>query len=530
MFHALVDNEGVEVEVKTAAGDSKSGKTGKSLLFDLGGSGTLPCIAFDQPSELTAEGSLLIDFGRLLVDRSSRRKLVVRNDGVMPATCLFDLEGNETGAFMFPAKGTSLTVNPAQKEEVWVSFSPKQPPAAGDDGARKATVKVSVLNNQFDAYRIDLTGTAYACDAAIDTSVGLDFTGADDVDYDFDPATSSASAAAGAEDAEEQGGSLSDLVTFKDINLANGPGENTYTVQLKSTSTQPLRFNLAVGEDVPKVLKFSPSAGHLAPGGTREVTITFAAEAPIKLENAPVHVSLQRIRYPDPPAEEREEGGGEEANAEAAEAAAKFEAERALWGVWDDSMKSVRPALPEDVERIKAARKELEEYEAKAAAEKAKGKKGKPVGPPPEKCLLELGPVGRMGSRWCTRSWPSPRTHLLPPARRRMRSLPNPSRWISSAMVWRTRPGYSCEGEGQNLTFVPTFLFQSTVHTFSFKNESNVKMPIKWDFDNLKARRGLSSRAQSRPGLSHGWHATGAGTALHRLRSPVPSSSNRRSA
>mmetsp|Transcript_44294 Transcript_44294/g.77265 ORF Transcript_44294/g.77265 Transcript_44294/m.77265 type:complete len:134 (-) Transcript_44294:740-1141(-) len=70
----------------------------------------------------------------MLVNRSSRKKLIIRNDGVMPATCLFEMVGDDD--FVIKAKGISLTV-------VFVSFAPK---VVVGDGNRKATIKVSVLN------------------------------------------------------------------------------------------------------------------------------------------------------------------------------------------------------------------------------------------------------------------------------------------------------------------------------------------------------------------------------------------------
>mmetsp|Transcript_44295 Transcript_44295/g.77279 ORF Transcript_44295/g.77279 Transcript_44295/m.77279 type:complete len:91 (-) Transcript_44295:400-672(-) len=60
-------------------------------------------------------------------------------------------------------------------------------------------------------------------------------------------------------------------------------------------------------------------------------------------------------------------------------------------------MKSVRVASAEDLDKINSTAAALKDYNARAEAEKTKGKNGKPVGPPPDRCLLELGPVGDMG-------------------------------------------------------------------------------------------------------------------------------------
>jgi hydrocephalus-inducing protein len=424
VFLAQIDDDGTQTSAVAKAPNS-----GKNLTFELGGSGTLPCIAFDQPTEFTASGDLLVKFGRVLVNRSNRKKLVIRNDGVMPATCLFDMVGDDD--FVFPAKGTSLTVGPGCKEEVTVSFSPKM---VLGDGNRKGTIKVSVLNNQFDSYRVQLAGSSYSCDAIVDTVVG------DGLEHDVD------------EGSEVQ----HDVVPFADINLAEGPGKSAHTVLIRSKCEAPVRFSLARGADVPDVLDFSPSVGHLAPHGTREVTITFRADAPTKLSAAPVTCTFKRIAYKD-------EAG-----------------EQALWGVWDDSMKSARPAAPEDIAKIDAAAAALADYNAKAEAEKAKGKKGKPVGPPPERCLLELGPASEDGTQTIFEI-------VAEPAYEPVKDAPEQELSITCNGVADSAK-YKCEGDGQNVTFMPTFLFQNTTHKFTLTNESNIKFPVRWVFEDLKRR------------------------------------------
>ena len=80
----------------------------------------------------------------------------------MPATCLFEFTGHKD--FLFPARGSSVTVQPGGREELSVSFAPQ----SVDDGPdRSASIKISVLHNQFDTYMIKLQGTTYACDAMV---------------------------------------------------------------------------------------------------------------------------------------------------------------------------------------------------------------------------------------------------------------------------------------------------------------------------------------------------------------------------
>ena len=162
VFLAEVDYEGSSSD----RGPNGQG-VGKELKFELW-VGTLPCIAIEEPTERGENGTLPLDFSRVHINKVAKRRVVIRNDGVMPATCLFK-NAMETH-FHFPYAASSLIVAPGAKESIITTFAPKD--VHGEDGLRKYTIKVAVLNNQFDNYSVELTGTAYACDAVLDT--GLD--------------------------------------------------------------------------------------------------------------------------------------------------------------------------------------------------------------------------------------------------------------------------------------------------------------------------------------------------------------------
>eukprot|EP00605_Chrysophyceae_sp_TOSAG23-4_P000636 GSChrysophyteH1.ASY1.ANO1.717.1 assembled CDS len=282
VFEAEVDYEGSS----STAGPKASG-CGKTLTFDLAGSGSMPCIAVAHPTERAADGSLALDFGKVHIDRKGRRRLTIRNDGVMPATCLFQVTGDSD--FSFPFSNASLSIEPGDKKEMFVSFAPKK---VGDEPSRSATIKVTVLNNQFDQYIFKMSGTTYACDATIDMD-----------------------------------GSDKDTITMSELNISEGPASTSKTITVQSRSNYPIKFAIKAADDVPAVLSFSPSCGHLGPNGKRDVTVTFAPTDQVKLDKA---------------------------------------------------------TMPEEAEE------ELRAYEENKAAQEALGKKGKPVGPPPPACPLRL--------------------------------------------------------------------------------------------------------------------------------------------
>ena len=81
---------------------------GTSLVFDLGGSGTMPCITIEEPTQRDADGSLVINFQKVHIDRVAQRKVTITNHGTMSATCLFDMSGAEE--FEFSSRNASLTL------------------------------------------------------------------------------------------------------------------------------------------------------------------------------------------------------------------------------------------------------------------------------------------------------------------------------------------------------------------------------------------------------------------------------------
>ena len=454
IFHAEVDYGG-----STSTAVSKSAGSGKTLTFDLAGSGTLPCIVIDQPTERSPDGSLVLAFGKVHINRTCKRRLVIRNDGVMPSTCLFEMDGSPD--FKFGYAASSLTIEPGAKKDMFVTFSPTK---VGDDANRIAKIKVTVLNNQFDHYVLNLTATTYACDATLD--LGEAEKKANELDADGNVVE--------AEEKDESGNADSDAITMTELNLAEGAASCTKTITVSSRSQYPIKFAVKAADGV-QGLSFSPSTGHLGPLGKRQVTVTFSAAAPIKLDKAAVTCTLTRIEYkPDPAIPEGQVDQ------------AKQDAEVELWGVWDDSMKSSRKATSEDLAAIKAAADEMKAYLDNKAAQEALGKKGKPVGPPPAACPLKLGEPDEEGNQMIDIVFKEPYHEIVAGAEVQKLNI------AVNAVADVAK--FSCQYEGENIPFVPTFLFQSTTHSFTFTNECNITLPVSWSFDDIKRRTNTAAR------------------------------------
>ena len=458
MFLACVDLETVPKAV------SNDKDVGKLLQFDLGGSGTLPCIVIDQPHASQPDGTLPLDFGRVLVNKVVKRKVVIRNDGILAATCLFQMSStdNSVGAFSFPYSNASLAIDSHTSKEIIMVFQPKDR-NLDSTGVCEAKVKITVLNNQYDNYTLSLKGSTYKCDANLtivkDTSTEEALS-----------AISLQREALGQDESADENDS--ELLKFSEINLS-AAGENsdsvppvaTRSLMLTSISDKPLKFKFKHANDEERdMVNISPSCGHLGPKGKREIKLTISTTQPIDLKSS-VSCIMNRIEY---------EEGNE------------------LCGLWDDSMKVTREASSDDLNEIKAYETSLIAYNTQVEAEKKKGAKGKPVGPPPEPCRLQLLPVGDDGVQYVNIVAVEPPHNVVPDFAEQTLAM--------NYCALADSVKYRCEGNGENIPFSSTFLFQSSQHIFTFHNDSKIKLPVKWSFDDI-SRKG-TTRGQTRQGTA----------------------------
>lgn len=92
-----------------------------SLSFDLLSEGTLPHVELLSPKERTDEGLPLLSFPRLLVGRTASLPLVLRNEGILPATLELSRLRAEEG-FSCLAAGRSVTLEPMSELPLDVVF------------------------------------------------------------------------------------------------------------------------------------------------------------------------------------------------------------------------------------------------------------------------------------------------------------------------------------------------------------------------------------------------------------------------
>ena len=306
----------------------------KSLLFDLVGEGTLPHVSIEKPAARSEAGVPLLQFPRLLLERSAKQPLVLRNEGILPATVRVTLPRGTP--FSCSASGQLIAIEPHSSHTLDVAFT------AGVPGEALATLNLSVLKNAFEDQTVELRGLAYAQDVAIE-----DLPAADE-----------------GEEADVEA-NQADNLKFGDVAMGQS---KTISFTLRNLSNTARKFSWQSVEG----LTFSPSVGHLLPKSAKTVTATFAPTEATAHEAAPACLELTRIQY-------------------TAEYDDWDDSMKVVKYLTEEEFQAREQRMVAEAEAAAAAKAEAEEA-ARLAAEEAeaaasKGKKGKDKGkaaPPPE--------------------------------------------------------------------------------------------------------------------------------------------------
>ncbi|CAM9629632.1 unnamed protein product, partial [Ectocarpus sp. 4 AP-2014] len=430
--------------------DASTGKLG----FLLSGKGTMPTVTLESPLDRNQSGAVIMDFGEVCARKSRRLPLVLRNDGILPVSCLFELELPDAreGDFLFAAAGGSVTLQPKERKAMEVVFQPRCKPKEGEPELLSRDLKMTVLHNPFDAAVFKLSGTCLSHDVVFDELPGASVT--DEITFDqvdiLDPPPPDAEDAAAAPTTK----------TAKEI-----------TFCVRNQGSFPCRFLFADH----KHFKFSPSVGHLPACSRREIRATFHPSEPVKYDNEPVEFITQKIRYPEPDAAE----GGEDD--------ARVDLE------WDDSKTQLREATEEDMAVLL---QEEASASKPAAPEKPKkgAKKGKEPPPPeiPAAPTLRRGPLSDGGVQMVYAVQPEPRFEPVEG------TLPSKRPLRCSGVADRARfEVVDGVPEGSSVVaFSNTAMFQCRVHAFTVRNPGTTRLPYEWSLANRRsfARDGSAGR------------------------------------
>ncbi|ETV98760.1 hypothetical protein H310_08827 [Aphanomyces invadans] len=200
------------------------------LQFDVRGEGTMPCVTIEKPTFREASGVLALAFGRVRVGKSKDMSLLVRNDGIVPATVMFSMPTSTN--FSFPDSHNSVTMAPKTSQAFEITFKPLKV----HEELCVANLKLSVQYNQFEETIVKLTGQGYREFVVL-------------------------------EDLKDE-----DEMNFEDVDLDHvqaKPEEKTFSVA--NHSTDMVRFAWPIHTNV----KFVPTIGHLFPKSQKHIRVTF---------------------------------------------------------------------------------------------------------------------------------------------------------------------------------------------------------------------------------------------------------------
>ncbi|CAK4295658.1 unnamed protein product [Aphanomyces euteiches] len=241
MYHALF----------TATVDDGADPTCSLLKFDVRGEGTMPCVTIEKPTSRDANGSLMLSYGRVRVGKSKEMPLVVRNDGIVPATVLFSMPSSSN--FSFSDCNNSVTLQPKASQTFQITFKPLKV----HEEPCSANLKLCVQYNQFEETIVKLSGQGYR----------------DFVVF---------------EELKEE-----DALHFEDVNLdgdVTKPEEISFV--LSNYSADVVRFTWPVHPHI----KFLPSVGHLFPKSQKSIRASFLpATSPVSIQEK-IGLQLQKIK------------------------------------------------------------------------------------------------------------------------------------------------------------------------------------------------------------------------------------------
>lgn len=498
-------------QFEAVVSDSDDPSTGR-LGFLLSGKGTMPTVTLESPLDRDQSGAVVMEFGEVSARKSRRIPLVLRNDGILPVSCLFELALPEDqgadgtlavesvikkrnrqrkGDFLFAAAGGSVTLLPKERKAMEVVFQPRCKPKEGEPEALSQILKMTVLHNPFDAAVFKLSGTCLCHDVVFDDLPGasvVDELTFDQVDILEPPAPAGGGdAAAPKKTSTVVGSGAGEANTGAAVSGAEeAPGGKEVTFCVWNQGSFPCRFLFSNHQH----FKFSPSVGHLPVGSRREIRATFHPTEPVKYDNEPVDFTTQKIRYPEPaaPEDEGDVSQGQQQERHERRTSLRVDLE------WDDSKTQLREATEEDM-RILLLEEEAASKPAVPEKPKKAAKKGKEPAAPevPAAPTLRRGPLSEGGVQMVYAIQPEPRFEAVEgtlPSKRPLRCS-----GVADRARFEVTDGVA-EGSS-SVTFSNTAMFQCRVHTFTVRNPGTTRLPYEWSLSN---RRGLTRDSTTRPG------------------------------
>lgn len=260
VFEAKVEN----------GGDPKT----SSFQCELRGEGVLPHVTVLEPTTRTPAGRPLLKFNRLLVGREQSLPLVLRNDGSLPAS--YRLDSPSSAAFRITGGPPVGTLEPRTTAEYLVTFAPKTTDTLTHG------IGLMVKHNQFEKVVIDCVGEGFREDIIFEGLPG---------DVEGDQLQLPDTAVGEHVRLAFNLRNLSQDKVFRFAWASEPPPPPPETKATKGKAAPPPPA--AVG--LPPGLELSPSVGHLHPGASKLIMVTFRPAAKVTIKEHPVPLKIEEI-------------------------------------------------------------------------------------------------------------------------------------------------------------------------------------------------------------------------------------------
>ena len=217
------------------------------LKFELRGEGTLPTLLLDQPAEYDADGTPVLKFKRTRLNKSLTSQIVLKNEGVVPATVKFEPLVHECFSF---ESSTTATIQPKKYQAFNIKFTPLY------EKTEKAVLQYKTMFNPYENPRLNIMGEGF-----------------------FEPVSI-------------EGLNNETELTFGDI-CVNESKELTFT--LINNSDNHFRFNLI--NNIEPTLLFEPYCGFLLAHSQKEIKATFLSKESVKYMMKDLFIELKQFKY-----------------------------------------------------------------------------------------------------------------------------------------------------------------------------------------------------------------------------------------
>jgi hydrocephalus-inducing protein len=219
-----------------------------NLTFDLRGDGAMPTLKLEKPKEWINESTPLLKFSKTRLGKRAVESIVIKNDGLIPATVKFDVTQHKDFKFI---SQNSYTLTPKSVQSFQIEYCPNSV------GESQWEIFFNTLLNPYEQTKVIIKGECFF--------EGITF---ENLPNDKD-----------------------DQIMFGDV-VAGASKKITFFI--KNHTEKNMRISTDTNNS--ECLSIKPSIGHLAKKGTKTFHATIKSDKKISLEAFKTYFITQEIK------------------------------------------------------------------------------------------------------------------------------------------------------------------------------------------------------------------------------------------